>query len=88
MATDQRLLDARLPTYLTPFIGREPEVAFVRHLLGGGDPTTDERMVAVTPQPRLVTLSGMGGSGKTRLAVEAARSFAWRSSLLAAYRCT
>lgn len=76
MATDRRLLDSRLPTYLTRFIGREPEVAFVRHLLGGGNPMTAERMVAVTPQPRLVTLSGMGGSGKTRLAVEVARSFA------------
>jgi len=48
-----------LPIPLTSFIGREREVAEVRRLLG------------VT---RLLTLTGPGGMGKTRLALEAARS--------------
>jgi predicted ATPase len=43
---------------LTAFVGRERELAQVAAALGG---------------PRLVTLVGPGGSGKTRLALEAAR---------------
>jgi predicted ATPase/DNA-binding CsgD family transcriptional regulator len=46
-----------LPTELTSFVGRRDEVAEVRQLLAGS---------------RLVTLSGIGGSGKTRLALRAA----------------
>ncbi|MBI5876454.1 MAG: tetratricopeptide repeat protein [Chloroflexi bacterium] len=46
-----------LPMQLTSFIGREAEVAEVRRLLGG---------------TRLLTLSGAGGVGKTRLALQAA----------------
>ncbi len=52
---------ASTPVGLTSFIGREHEVAAVRQLLGAA---------------RLVTLTGAGGSGKTRLAeqvVEQAR---------------
>lgn len=48
----------RLPYRLTSFIGREQEVAYVTHLLW---------------QSRLVTLTGLGGCGKTSLAVETAR---------------
>ena len=46
-----------LPVQLTSFIGREREIAEIKRLLG----TT-----------RLLTLTGSGGSGKTRLALEAA----------------
>ncbi|HEX5878245.1 MAG TPA: adenylate/guanylate cyclase domain-containing protein [Actinomycetota bacterium] len=55
-----RTLDARpgnLPAPLTSFIGREPEIAEIRRLLG---------------RARLVTLTGAGGTGKSRLALQAA----------------
>jgi predicted ATPase/class 3 adenylate cyclase len=48
-----------LPTQPTPFTGREPAVAAVRSLLSRGD-------------VRLVTLTGPGGTGKTRLAIQTA----------------
>jgi predicted ATPase/class 3 adenylate cyclase len=47
-----------LPAQLTPFIGRERELELVTELLN---------------RNRLVTLTGPGGTGKTRLALEAAR---------------
>ncbi len=50
-----------LPRSLTSFVGRATEVAQVQGLLG---------------RHRLLTLSGPGGIGKTRLAVEAARAVA------------
>src|SRR5271165_6148155 len=46
------------PVPLTPLIGRERELAGARVLLAGG---------------RLLTLVGVGGSGKTRLALEVVR---------------
>jgi predicted ATPase len=49
----------RLPATLTRFFGRESELSTIKDLLAG--------------QVRLVTLTGTGGSGKTRLAIEAAR---------------
>ena len=48
-----------LPTQLTSFIGREAEIRQVRALLAGS---------------RLVTLTGAGGVGKTRLALQVAAS--------------
>ncbi|HEY8647186.1 MAG TPA: BTAD domain-containing putative transcriptional regulator [Gaiellaceae bacterium] len=49
-----------LPASTTPLVGRQNELAAVSALIGGGD--------------RLVTLTGPGGIGKTRLAVEVARA--------------
>src|SRR5262245_3384115 len=46
-----------LPLQLTSFVGRERELAEVRRLLAGA---------------RLVTLTGTGGAGKTRLALQVA----------------
>ncbi|HVE91990.1 MAG TPA: tetratricopeptide repeat protein [Actinomycetota bacterium] len=57
-----RSLDAgrtNLPARLSSFIGREAELEKVREMLAGS---------------RLVTLTGVGGCGKTRLALEAAAS--------------
>jgi predicted ATPase/class 3 adenylate cyclase/Flp pilus assembly protein TadD len=48
-----------LPATTTAFVGRQAEARAVRKLLA-------------EPGVRLVTLTGMGGSGKTRLALEAA----------------
>ncbi|MEU8084314.1 BTAD domain-containing putative transcriptional regulator [Micromonospora sp. NPDC049101] len=49
--------EAALPSQLTTFVGREEELKRVGELLG---------------ERRLVTLTGPGGAGKTRLAIEAA----------------
>src|ERR1700677_3888202 len=50
-------LPNNLPVQLTGFVGREAEIAEVRELLG---------------RSRLLTLTGAGGSGKTRLALQVA----------------
>ena len=50
-----------LPAELTSFVGRRDELAEVRRLLAGS---------------RLVTLTGVGGVGKTRLALRAAAGLA------------
>lgn len=48
-----------LPNYTSPLLGRETELSEVITLLG-------------QPDVRLLTLTGVGGTGKTRLAVQAA----------------
>ena len=53
------LYRTNLPIPATPFLGREHELAEVRELLARDD-------------ARLLTLTGAGGSGKTRLALHAA----------------
>ena len=54
-----RLRRSSTPRALTPLVGREQEVARVRHHL-------------LCPEVRLVTLTGPGGTGKTRLAMQVA----------------
>ena len=54
-----------LPPDPTPFIGREPELAQIAERLAD-------------PACRLLTILGPGGMGKTRLAIQAARSEADR----------
>jgi predicted ATPase len=53
------LITAQLPVRLTPLVGRESELSDIVH---------------VVVQARLLTLTGPGGTGKTRLALAAARS--------------
>ena len=53
-----------LPVLLTTFVGREREIAAARRLLDGG--------------ARLLTLTGPGGTGKTRLSVQLATDVADR----------
>ena len=53
-----------LPVLLTSFIGRDAEIAAARRLLDGG--------------ARLVTLTGPGGTGKTRLSIQLATEVAER----------
>src|SRR5688500_6269601 len=54
-----------LPLRLTRFIGREAESVELERLLASGDDQSGQRV-------RLVTLTGAGGSGKTRLALQVA----------------
>ncbi|MBV9617362.1 MAG: hypothetical protein JO031_18070 [Ktedonobacteraceae bacterium] len=53
-----------VPTPLTPLVGRQRESAALCELLW-------------RPEVRLVTLTGTGGVGKTRLALEKARVRRW-----------
>jgi predicted ATPase/DNA-binding NarL/FixJ family response regulator len=57
MSTTGRAAVGNLPLELTSFVGRRREVGEVRRLLG---------------ETRLVTLTGVGGTGKTRLALRVA----------------
>ncbi len=62
-----------LPLPLTPLVGRDRELAEVAGLLADG---------------RLVTLSGPGGCGKTRLAVAVAGEVSAGSTASATGRCS
>jgi predicted ATPase/DNA-binding SARP family transcriptional activator len=52
---------SNLPSLLTSFVGREPELAALRGLIGQPE-----------SRARLLTLTGPGGTGKTRLSLEVA----------------
>jgi len=71
------LSSVRLPLPLTPFFGREEELLQLSTLLASSVTEEMDRARGVpTPRtwkPRIVTLLGTGGAGKTRLAIEAAR---------------
>ncbi len=60
---DRHARTHNLPAQLTPFIGRQQDVAAICHLLGDTD-------------VRLLTLFGTGGIGKTRLAIQVASELA------------
>ena len=60
VAAPEAQIHARLPQFLTPFIGRQDELALLHERLTAG-------------AYRLITLVGAGGMGKTRLSVEAAQ---------------
>jgi transcriptional regulator with XRE-family HTH domain len=57
---------AALPRPLTRLVGREPDLQTLRHWMAD-------------PAARLITLTGPGGVGKTRLAIEVARTIADRA---------
>ncbi len=57
LRVSKTITSQRLPAQLTSFVGRDAELAQVRELLS---------------ENRLLTLTGAGGAGKTRLAIEVA----------------
>ncbi len=61
LRTAHRLAAERLPAQLTSFIGRQAEMRDIRTAIGDN---------------RLVTLTGAGGAGKTRLAIQVAADIA------------
>jgi len=61
LVATQTKLHSNLPAQVSSFIGREAELAAVRALVG---------------RSRLVTLTGAGGAGKTRLGLQVAAGLA------------
>lgn len=68
MTVDSEMFGDTLPTYLTRFIGRDLEIQAVQRLMRNS---------------RLVTICGVGGAGKTRLAIEVAQRHRWRPTAAA-----
>jgi predicted ATPase/DNA-binding SARP family transcriptional activator len=71
-ASHSRRRQDALPVAVTSLVGRRNEVEQVLSMLRSSD-------------TRLVTITGTGGIGKTRLAIESARLFAERSSRTASF---
>ncbi|HLV79317.1 MAG TPA: tetratricopeptide repeat protein, partial [Chthonomonadaceae bacterium] len=70
---------AHLPPQFTRFFGREPELARLQEMLQQAGETPSSKYLADADRGlavRLVTLTGPGGAGKTRLAIEAAARMA------------
>src|SRR5512133_2822853 len=63
-----RTLPGCLPLPLNSFVGREREASDIRRLLNAASSPSDPDC----PAPRLITLTGMAGVGKTRLALQVA----------------
>lgn len=77
-APAKTLPTVRLPLTLTRCFGRETEIVEVSRLF---DPPAGRYSAGVDQTPaRLVTLTGPGGAGKTRLAIEAGRRLAGQSN--------
>jgi predicted ATPase/DNA-binding CsgD family transcriptional regulator len=67
------VFQANLPIQLSSFVGRESEIAEIMRLLTpGAHGGTRSSAVIGAHTTRLLTLTGSGGIGKTRLAIEAA----------------
>lgn len=66
----QETVPHNLPPELTSFIGRDKEIAEIVHRLTTGKKHRD----GAAPAVRLLTLTGVGGTGKTRLALQAAHA--------------
>jgi predicted ATPase/DNA-binding SARP family transcriptional activator len=65
-----------LPVSFTRFFNRTEEIARLRAMLGDQTVLGDRTVLDSGPEVRLVTLTGIGGAGKTRLAMEAAHGLA------------
>jgi predicted ATPase/DNA-binding CsgD family transcriptional regulator len=70
MTTRRSATRVAVPSYLTRFVGREPELTQLRQFLQSSSSRGEPERRRPTPRPRLLTLCGPGGSGKTRLASE------------------
>jgi len=74
------MLPNNLPVQLTRFVGREREIAGLKRLVLGDVSRHFEShkplLGAESARARLLTLTGVGGCGKTRLAIELANTLA------------
>jgi len=68
-ASPPYLKPSSLPLPLTRFFGREVEIGYILPLLTPRNPASDTQQSC---EARLLTLTGPGGSGKTRLSIEVA----------------